>query len=162
MSFGIVFARIFCAPVSQWVMAHFPSVGEGFAGEYKVHILASALIFAIVFLAFKLGAGILKSALSVLHVGVLNSLAGAAFSLLKWVMIMSLIYNVFLAIFPTGRLADYCDDGDGNLVELVMSAAPALIGTCGPDELEHMRRMEEAKSISENNVKEARSLVEIC
>ncbi|MBD5231787.1 MAG: CvpA family protein [Bacteroidales bacterium] len=161
IAFGIVCARIFCDPVSQWIVAHSPKLAEGFAAEYRLHILASALIFAGVYLAFKLIAGVLKSAMSVLHVGVFNSMAGAAFSLLKWVMIMSVVYNLILALSPQGTLANYCDDGDGNLVEVVMSAAPALMDTCGPDDLEHMRRMEEAKSISKNKPK-PQGLTAIC
>lgn len=148
IAFGVVMARVFCAPVSAWIIERLPSLAEGFAATYKVHILASALVFGAVYVAFGIIAGVLRSALSLLHVGALNAMAGAAFSLLKWVMIMSVVYNLILALHPSGALADFCDDGDGNLVELVMYAAPALMGTQCPDDLEHMRRLEEAKKIS--------------
>lgn len=148
IAFGVVMARVFCSPVSEWLIDKLPSLAEGFAAGYKVHILASALVFGAVYAAFGIIAGVLRSALSLLHVGALNAMAGAAFSLLKWVMIMSVIYNLILALHPSGELADLCDDGDGNLVELVMYAAPALMGTQCPDDLEHLRRLEEAKKIS--------------
>ena len=41
----------------------------------------------------------------------------------------------------------YCNDGDGNVVELVMSVAPALFGTESPDELEHYHRLQKAKQM---------------
>lgn len=148
IAFGVVMARVFCAPVGEWLVDKIPSLAEGFASGYKVHMLAAALVFGAVYVAFGIVAGVFRSALSLLHVGALNAMAGAAFSLLKWVMIMSVVYNLILAVHPTGTLADYCDDGDGNLVELVMNAAPALMGTQCPDDLEHMRRLEEAKKIS--------------
>ncbi len=148
IGFGVVFARMFYAPVGEWLISKYPSLAEGFAAEYKVQMLSAALIFVAVYAVLSLIAGVLRSAMSLLHVGALNSMAGAAFSLLKWVMIMSIVYNVILAIAPKCSLANYCDDGDGNLVEVVMSAAPALMGTQGPDELDHMRRMDEAKCIS--------------
>ena len=150
IGFGIVAARIFCSPVSEWLLNASPSLGEGFAGEYKVKMLSGAIVFAIAYTLIYALAALLRSAMSLLRVGALNSIAGAAFSLLKWVMIMSVIYNVILSVFPRSDLGAYCDDGDGNIVELVMCAAPAVMGIPGPDELDHRRRMEEAKAISNN------------
>jgi len=155
IGFGVVMTRMFCCPVSLWILENYPRLGEGFAGDYKVRMLASALIFGGVYMLFSLLAGVLRSALSLLHVGALNAMAGAAFSLLKWVVIMSVIYNVLLSVAPDSELGRICDDGDGNLVEIVMSAAPALIGIDGPDELEHKRKLEEAKAISQLHGQEA-------
>jgi len=150
MAFGIVAARMFYTQVGEWLLGEWPRLGDGFAHEYKVRILSAALIFAAVYMAFSLMAAVLRSALSLLHAGALNAIAGAAVSLMKWVVVMSVMYNVLLALSPEGDLAGFCDDGDGNLVELVMSVAPALMDTGCPDDLEHERKLEEAKTISDN------------
>lgn len=151
IGFGIVVARIFCPDVSIWLQEHYPSLAEGFLAEYKTRIIAQTLLFGGTYLAFALLTAVLKSAMSLLKVGALNSIAGSAFSLMKWMTVMSIFYNAILAMFPNGALANYCDDGDGNMVEVVMAVAPMLLGTPGPDELLHQRQMEEAKAISVNN-----------
>lgn len=150
IAFGVVAARLLYPGVSLWLEDTFPVLSHGFAHEYKLCMLSMALVFGVVYLSFSLLAGVLRSALSVLQVGALNSVAGAGFSFLKWVMVMSVAYNVLLAVSPTCALADFCDDGDGNVVELVMGAAPFVVGVAGPDRLLHERQLDEAKAISYN------------
>lgn len=150
LAFGIVFSRIFCADVSAWLVEHCPHLGEGIFPEYTYSMISVALVFGAVYLLFSLLATVLNSALSILHLGALNSIAGAVFSILKWVLMISVALNLWLSINPDSKLADYCDDGDGNIVELVMAVAPALTGTESPDDLEHRRRQEEAKTICLN------------
>ncbi len=147
LAFGIVFARLFCGDVATWLADTFPSLGNCVLPEYTYSAVAVALIYGVVYMLFSLLATVLNSALSVLCLGAINSLGGAVFSMLKWVVLLSVVYNVLLSIWPDSKLADYCDDGDGNVVELVMAVAPALFGTESPDDLEHRRQQEEAKTI---------------
>lgn len=148
IAFGIVAARLLADPIGEWLVSLHPGLDNGFLGPYRVKILAMALVFAAFYFACTLLGSVLRSALSLLHAGALNSICGSAFSLLKWVMIMSVTYNVILALKPDSDLAAFCDDGDSNLVEAVMELAPALAGTDGPDELLYRRQQEQARQIS--------------
>lgn len=148
LAFGIVFVRIFGSDVSLWLQETCPQLGRGVFPEYTYSMVAAAIVFGVVYMLFSLLATVLNSALCIFRLGALNSIAGAAFSLMKWVVALSVILNLWLGLSPDSRLADYCDDGDGNVVELVMAVSPALFGTESPDDLEHRRQQEEAKTIS--------------
>ena len=148
LGFAIVAARMFCDPLSQWLAVNFPALGWKVAPEYTFRILASGIIFTGVYAAFFTVANILRSALRMLHAGAVNSIAGAAFCLLKYAFVLSVIFNIILALSPNSSLGKLCTSGDGNVVELVMNFAPAMFGTEGPDDFEHRQQMEEAKSIS--------------
>ena len=85
--------------------------------------------------------------MQLIHTGAVNSIIGAAFCACKWTVILSVVFNLWLAFKPDCGLLKYCDAGDGNVVELVMQVAPALFGTESPDDLEHYRRLEQGKQL---------------
>lgn len=151
LAFGVVCARIF-GPVLEPALAPVLHTGEpGEAspmGVYVLSVVSGSIVFIVVSLALRLLAALLTSLLKVLCLGAVNSILGAVFGLCKWVVILSVALNLWLCITQEKRLLDYCDDGDGNVVETVMSVAPALMDTEGPDNLEHNLQMEEAKTIS--------------
>ena len=143
VAFGIVAARLLGPGATEWLEGYFPHSDSPIAA-YTYTVLGAGVAFVVVYALISLLAIILRGIMKVIHLGALNSIAGAALGIAKWVVLLSVILNVILALKPSSKLADYCDDDDGNIVELVMDAAPALMGIDGPDELEHQRRMEEA------------------
>lgn len=158
LGFGIVAARIFSdslAPhVESWLPVAADSATPGMTPvrEYMVELVSASVIFAGVYLAFRIFAGLLNSALQLLHMGAINSIVGAAFCFCKWVLLMSIALNLWMGINPKSGLLKPCTDGDGNIIELVMAVAPALLNTISPDELEHSIRVEQARSLEASNI----------
>ena len=153
LAFGCVAARLLAPEVEPWVAEHL----EEYIGseptplqDYALSCVSAALVFVAVYLAFKLIASLLKSAMSLLNVGAFNNILGAAFNAAKWIVILSVVLNVWLALFPDSRLGTYTNDGDGNVVELVMAVAPALMDTESPDELDHQKRLEQAREMEQD------------
>lgn len=154
LAFGFVAARLFYEQMAEVIDPWFPGP-ESFAEEpfgeplrrYTLYMVSASVVFAIVYAAFKLIGGVLTSAMQLIHTGAINSIIGAGFSFVKWTVIMSVVFNLWLVIKPDCGLMKYCNDGDGNVVELVMSVAPALFGTESPDELEHYHRLQKAKQM---------------
>ncbi|MCM1319970.1 MAG: CvpA family protein [Muribaculaceae bacterium] len=154
LAFGFVAARIFCEQAAEMLDPVIPAA-DTFApapfGEpmrhYTACMIGASLIFAVVYIVFRLLGIVLSRALNILHTGAINSIMGAAFCLAKWVLIMSILFNLWLIIRPNCDLRKFCSYGDGNLVELVMEVAPAMLGTESPSDLEHYHQMEEAHKL---------------
>lgn len=154
LSFGFVAARLFVDHIAGLIDPHFPSPdhfgAEPFGGMmrgYTLSLASAALVFTAVYWVFRLLGLVLESAMQLIHTGAVNSIIGAAFCACKWTVILSVVFNLWLAFKPDCGLLKYCDAGDGNVVELVMQVAPALFGTESPDDLEHYRRLEQGKQL---------------
>lgn len=150
MLFGIVFCRLFVKDGVVVAEEVCPSIADLFASDFIYTSLTALVIYTTVYFGFRLMSLVLNRVLSGLNPGPVNSLGGAALCLLKYVLFISLIYNVILAIFPGSALMKECRAGDGNMIELVMALAPALMDTYSPCDLALKYQLKEAESISYN------------
>ena len=75
--------------------------GAEHAGVYRA--LVYALVFATVYLLVMILAGLFTKALGALHVRVVDRIGGAIFRALAWLLIMSVVLNVYLAVAPADR-----------------------------------------------------------
>ncbi len=148
--FGIVFCRLFARDGAEIIEGMLPSIAGLFASDFIYMSLSTAAIFITVYLGFRLLSSIFRRILCGLRLGAINSLAGSALCLFKYMLMISLVYNVILAIFPGCALMRECKAGDGNMVEVVMELAPALLNTYSPCDLALKYQLKEAEAISAN------------
>lgn len=156
VAFGFVAARLFYEQAAELLSPLIPPA-EKFAPEpfgtpmrmYASYLVGAVAVFTAVFIVLRLLSGLLVSAMQLIHTGAINAMLGAAFCFCKWVIIMSIAFNLWLVIRPDCGLLKYCTDGDGNVVELVMDVAPALFGTDSPTELDRYRRLQEAQHLEQ-------------
>lgn len=148
IAFGIVCARIFYADASNCLHNTFPFLSEGLAAPFLTGLLAAGGIYTIIYYLFSIFTGILRSALQILSTGMLNSLAGSVLCLLKYLIFVSLAYNLIADLRPDCRMVHYAGHNDGNVVDAVMCLAPALLDFPGITELRHAIQLEEASKIS--------------
>lgn len=154
LAFGFVAARLLYEPMSTLIDPIFPEP-EQFAQEpfgtllrrYTLYMTSAIVVFVVVYLLFKLFGSVITSALQYIHTGAINSILGSGFSFIKWTLLTSILLNVWIIFKPESELAAHCNDGDGNIVELIVSVAPALFGTEGPADLEHYHRLQQAKQM---------------
>ena len=124
---------------------------EGRAGASFIYsVTAAALVYVAVYMLFRMMTKVLRSAMQVFYVGMLDKLLGAAFSLTKYMLLLSIIYNLIICVNPSSSLMKYATADDGNVVEGVMLLAPGLLGCHSIEDLSHLLQLREAKKISCN------------
>lgn len=149
-AFGTVCAHVFEADVETALRAILPGVRHSAGGAFIYSVLSSVIVYGLVYTAFKMFTKVLRSAMQVFYVGMLDAILGAMFSLLKYMLLLSIVYNLVLCINPKSPLLKYASADDGNVVETVVLLAPGLLGCGSVHDLAHLIQLREAKKISCN------------
>ena len=160
LAFGVVCARVFEQPSEEFFRALLPGISNSPFSEFIYSVISAATVYVIVYLVFRIFTAILRSALQIFYVGMLNRIMGSFFCLLKYLMFLSLFYNLILCVHPDSTLLRYARADDGNMVDEVTMLAPALLGCMGVDDLSHLWQLNEAKKIS-CNINRASDVIEI-
>lgn len=146
--FGLVAARTFAPDFGTWLMGWMPQWYEPVAKTFFFSTLSSGLIWSCFMGAFSFLTKILNKLLGTLPAGLMNSICGAVFSLMKYLMFLSLLFDL-AACRPTDSPLMHCvRHDDGNLVDVVMRLAPELLGSMSVEEYALKVQLWEAKSIS--------------
>jgi len=149
-AFGAVCAHVFDTQAEEFVRMLLPGIQGRLGSAFIYSVLSAAMVYVMVYFLFKMLTKVLKSAMQVFYVGMLDSLMGAVFCLMKYMLMLSIIYNLILCVNPESRLLRYADADDGNVVECVLLIAPGLLGCGSCEDLSHLIQLREAKKISCN------------
>lgn len=159
MAFAIVCSYLFSGEVAENLRMVFPKTGNYPFPSFLYSIVASALIYTFVYYCFKIFTRILRNAMRIFRLGMLDKLAGAAFSLFKYMLGLSLIYNLILCVKPDSPLMQYSRADDGNMVASVLMLAPDILGSLSVEDLSHAMQLLDAKKIS-CNFKSSNSVID--
>ena len=146
--FGIVGARAIGPDFAGWLYGWFPAVYHPVAKTFFVSTLAYGIVWGLSMFLFSMFAGILNFILGFIPTGIVNSIAGAAFSLLKYLMFLSILFDFAICRPFDSPLMHCARHDDGNLVDGVIRLAPELLGTMTVDEYSHRVQLWEARRIS--------------
>lgn len=146
--FGLVAARALGPDFAAWLAGWFPQVYHPVARGFFISILGYGIIWGISMFVFSMFAGILNFILGMIPVGIVNSIAGAAFCLLKYLMFLSLLFDLAICRPFDSPLMHCARHDDGNLVDCVIRLAPELLGTMSAEEYVHRVQLWEARTIS--------------
>ncbi|MDE6770898.1 MAG: CvpA family protein [Muribaculaceae bacterium] len=149
-AFGTVSAHIFETDVEIALRFILPWVRNAAGSAFVYSVLSSVIVYSLVYNTFKIFTKVLRSAMQVFYVGMLDSILGAMFSLLKYMLLVSIVYNLLLCINHKSTLLKYASADDGNIVESVVLLAPGLLGCGSVHDLSHLLQLHEAKKISCN------------
>lgn len=147
VAFAIVAAYIFGGDVEDWLWEYFSS-WDSFNARFVAATLAAIIIFIPVYFIMKICLWPLAKMMKAFPSGILDSLGGAVFRLFKYLLFLSMAYNLIVDFQPRSALATSSKSHDGNLVEGVVKLAPALMGFPGGEEVSHYQQLEDAKKIS--------------
>ena len=147
-AFGAVCAHIFGGEAAGLYRSLFPGLREYAGGTFVYSVLGAVTVYVIVFYSFKALTGILRSAMEVFGLGMLDQILGAAFSLVKYLLALSIVFNLILCVKPDCALMKYATSDDGNIVEGVIFLAPGLLGCFSAEDLAHLLQLREARKIS--------------
>lgn len=146
--FGIVAARAVGPEFELWLEGWFPQYYHPVAKTFFLSVLAYGTIWGLCVFAFSMLTGVLNVILGMIPVGIMNSITGAAFCLLKYLMFLSLLFDLALCRPFESPLMHCARHDDGNLVDCVIRLAPEFLGTMSIEEYVHSVQLWEAKSIS--------------
>lgn len=147
-AFGMVAARILGPDLTVWIAGWFPHYYDPVAKTFFLEILAYGTIWGLSVFLFSMFTGILNFILGFIPVGIMNSIAGAAFSTLKYLMFLSILFDLALCRPADSPLMHCARHDDGNLVDGVIRLAPVFLGTMSAEDYILGVQLWEAKSIS--------------
>ena len=103
---------------------------RGDAGVDTTSMIVTVLCYILVYLAayfsVVLVARFLRLVVRVACLGALDRIGGALFKLLKWMLIMSLVYNLAMAVCPS----QLPPPSDNFFIKTLSGLAPALLDMC--------------------------------
>lgn len=146
--FGIVAAQTVGPDFDAWLQGWFPAFYAPVAKEFFFSTLSYGLIWSGCMLAFSMLTGILNVVLAYFPLGIMNSIAGAAFTLLKYLMFLSLLFDMAICRPQESPLMHCARHDDGNLVDGVIRLAPVVLGSMSADEYVLRVQLWEARDIS--------------
>lgn len=95
---GLVLGILVCRFYGDTVVAMIVDPQAQYAAIYKVIVLA--LMFILVFLSVSLVASLFGSAMSKLHIRIVDRIGGAILRVFTWTLLLSIVLNVYFAIAP--------------------------------------------------------------
>lgn len=157
VAFGIVASRV----LARQLITMFTDISglQPHTAEILVltSLLVSSVIYESVYYTVRAFTGVFKKAVKAVYdSGVLDSMAGSFFTMMKNLITLSIVYNLLLCFNPGGELLRIQNAHDGNLAGAVMGLGPALLGCYGCEELSHLLQLREAHKISCNQSGAAR------
>lgn len=148
VAFGIVATRLIAPECFDAFEAMVPGFISGFQRPFVVQTLTCLVIYVLVTGIFELVAIPLGKLMKVVPAGIVNSIGGALFRMFQFLILVSLFFNLIVDLNPSGELTRSSRLHDGNVVEVVMQMAPAILGFPGAEEVAHYQQLEDAKKIS--------------
>lgn len=147
VAFAIVSCRVLTPSVADVLQTKIPFWCNHFAPQIVYSVLASTLIFGIVYICFALMDVILHNIMGKWEIGGLDLVLGAVYRVFRNLLLLSVIYNVIAVVDCSSSLVKEERGADGNLIEIIMPLAPSMLNN-GYDNFGHLLQLEEAKKIS--------------
>lgn len=147
-AFGAVAAHAFAPDAEAFMLERFPSLASRDGAAFVCSLFGCGAIYGFTYFFFRMMTSILRHAMSIFNVGLLDRLAGAIFSTIKMLTALSLLLNIYVCFHSDSTLVSHSRDDDGNLIELVMNLGPEIIGSLDTSEFALLLQLRDAKSIS--------------
>lgn len=148
VAFGIVSARLLAPGLLDVLHGAFPMVHGHVEERYAYDTLSTGIVFGLIYVLFSTITSFLGKVMASDDRTIVDNIAGAVFALFKYLLFLSIAYNLMVAVNPRSALLRSVRSDDGNAVEEVMLLSPALLGGQDVEELSHRIQLEEAKKIS--------------
>ncbi len=119
--FAVVACRLGGSPLAEFIAG-------GDAPSSLDVVVAKVIVFIAGYLGVRAVASLFKKMTHALALGGLDRLGGAVFSLFQWMLVLSLLINLWLVIKPGASLAELSTLANGHAAPAIARLAPALLG----------------------------------
>lgn len=99
---------------------------ESASSHYAAAIVGSILVFIIVWLAVFLIGRLLRGAVKIVRLGIIDSIIGAIYCTSKWLLVLSLLLNLIFLMAPHAEF--WGGDPPQGIPEVCLGFAPWLFG----------------------------------
>ena len=127
---GIIFGVVLCHFFGDRCAMLLAGAGE--TPGYVDCVLANIIVFVAGYLSVKAVAHFCKELTHALALGGLDRIGGAVFSLFQWMLVLSIVLNLWQMVKPSANFAAHSTLGNGHAIEAVMGLAPAMLGWACP------------------------------
>lgn len=122
---AVVFAVVLCR-IGGAALAGFIA-GEEPPSEVDT-VVAKVILFIAGYLAVRVVASLFRKATHALSLGTLDRLGGVVFSVFQWMLVLSLMINLWLVIKPDPPLEELSTLANGHAAPAIVRLAPAVLG----------------------------------
>lgn len=122
---GIIACRLLGPAVGPWLMQVMPGT---FSSVATARIVGYILLFLLVYFTVGAIASLMRKFTKAILLGWLDHLLGAVFACFKWLLILSIILNLWHMVWPAASVFHSSTLMDGELFPAVMKLAPATLG----------------------------------
>jgi membrane protein required for colicin V production len=122
---GIIVSRLFADNVGAALAQHFPNALNN---PTLAHIAGGVVVYLVVYFTIRFAASMLHKLTHVLMMAWLDHSLGAIFSVFKWMLMASVLLNLWHLISPSSAIFSTSTLMDGQLLPKVMQLAPDLFG----------------------------------
>lgn len=133
---AIVIAIVACRALSgaavDMLMGGNPDWETSPVSRYSISILVNCAIYLVAYYGVILAARLLKMVTHAVLLGPIDRIAGAAFSAAKYFLLVSLLLNLYIAVFPATDLVRRSQLAGGKFVAMTIRFAPWTLGTISP------------------------------
>lgn len=116
---GIAACRIFGSALASALCGEEPSGTD----TVLYYVMAYVVLFLVVYVLVWICSRAIKGVLNTLKVGVLNRLGGAIFNTCKWMLLVSLVLNMWVAVSPESSVTE------SKAFNYTLDFGPWLLGT---------------------------------
>lgn len=122
---GVVLGIICCQIFAAELGAKFSASADTPGSLLLANVMAYVIIFLACFLLGKLVGRFIVGAARLLHLGALDRLAGAIFKIAEYLLCLSILLNLWIAVFPDTKLRS----AHTGLTQSVVDFAPTVLGS---------------------------------
>ena len=124
---GIAACRIFGSRLATALCGEDPSGAD----TVLYYVMAYVVLFIVVYVLVWICSRAVKGLLKTLRVGILNRIGGAIFSICKWMLLVSLVLNMWVAVSPASSVTE------SKAFSYTLDFGPWLLGTQTASQVGH-------------------------
>ena len=124
---GIICCRLFGDDLATFLNNNFAdSTATRATTMFLNNVVAHVVIFVVAYFGARLLASLLSATLKKIKLGIINRIAGAVFAPVQWLVILSIVLNIWIAIFPNTKIMK---STTGIADETIINLAPDILGS---------------------------------
>lgn len=122
--FGVVLGIVCCHAFASPLAYHFVKTTDSIETVIMAKVLANVVIFVVCYIVGRLLGKTLTSITRTLHLNIFNRIGGMIFTVVEYLLILSLVLNVFIGFFPDTKISTR----HSTVKKIVLNFAPKVLG----------------------------------
>lgn len=122
---GLILGIICCNLFAHSLAQTFTETTDEAATVMWNNVMAYFIVFAIAYIGGRLIGSLFTRAIKAMHLGIVNRIGGAVFMPLEYLLVLSIILNAWIGVFPQTQLRSNIT----GVKEMMLNLAPKVLGS---------------------------------